>query len=519
MKRTFLPALSVCLMLAAAPALAQYCSASSTSLDCSQAHEYISNVTVGTLNNSSACLNTPSYEDFTAVAPPTLPQASGTAIVVTISNWYSSSDTVTVFCDWNGNGTLNDGGEVFPLLQGPAGAVVPYSGTITPPVGAVASTRMRVRYGYSTSANPCGNITWSNAEDYTIQTSPPSGLVALGSVNPSTVIAGSPAAFTVTVTASAPPSPPTGVFAAIDLSGIGGAASQQMYDDGVTGGDLIPGDNVFTYTHSPAGNGTFLVAYGAVDGIGRTATGTVNISVVPFNDSCANATVVGLGANGPFNNVNATDSGVVGSCGTGYKDLWYVFTPPCTGNYKIDTCSPALFDTVLVAYSACGAGELGCNDDGNVGCGFTSEITNLPLTAGLPVWIRVASWSSVSTGSWILNVNQVFTVNWGSPFGPGSLQFNLIGGPLGGTYYHAVTGFAGAFPNGWLYGLDIGLPDIVAQINFGWPFVGTLDGCGNAGTPVFTGLPPITLYSVALASLGALSLPDAVSAPVTHTIP
>src|SRR5262249_12298334 len=182
MKRTLPVALPLFLVIACVPAVAQYCTSTSNFTNCANLEEYIGNVTIGTLNHNSGCINAPAYEDYTAVPAPTLTQASGAAISVTVGNWYSTTDTVTVFFDWNGNGVLNDAGEVYPLLQGVgnAGGNTLYTGTITPPVGAVATTRMRVKTVYGSSANPCGLSSWSDTEDYTVNTSPPTGLVATG---------------------------------------------------------------------------------------------------------------------------------------------------------------------------------------------------------------------------------------------------------------------------------------------------------------------------------------------------
>ena len=518
-----LVALPLCLVLVAVPGVAQYCTSTSSFTNCNNIEEYISNVTIGSLNNNSACLNAPAYEDYTGLAGPTLTQASGTAISVTVSEWYSTTDTVTVFCDWNGNFILNEAGEVFPLLQGTgnSGGNTLYTGLITPPVGALATTRMRVKTVWGSSSNPCGASSYSNTEDYTINTAPPTGLVAAGNATPSPAVALTPVVFTVAVTATSPPNPPTGVFAQINLAPIGGSATQQMYDDGFTGGDVTGGDNVFTWTQAPASNGVFQLSFNAIDGIGRTANGAVTISVTPSNDSCGSSTTVSLGTNGPFTNIFATESGVIPSCGIGYKDIWFTFTPPCTGPYTIDTCTPAQFDTVLAIYASCGGSEVACNDDGGTGCGYTSSVQGLQLNAGVPVWIRVASYSSTSTGTFNLNINQDFIVTWSSPFGPGSVKFDLSGGPLGGTYFHAIVLAPGAYPNGWFYGIDITFPEIVNELTIGYPFVGPLSPCGAAQFGPISGVPPgLTIYSVGVASPGAsLTLPTAQTAPVTYVVP
>jgi GEVED domain len=521
MKRISL--LTLCLALIAVSGVAQYCTSTSQYTNCNNIEEYISNVTIGSLNHNSACLSAPAYEDYTGVGAPTLTQASGTPISVTVSEWYSTTDTVTVFCDWNGNFILNEAGEVFPLLQGTgnSGGNTLYTGTITPPAGAVAQTRMRVKTVWGSSANPCGLNGYSNVEDYTINTSPPTGLVAAGNAAPSPATALTPVVFTVAVTATSPPNPPIGVYAQIDLSPIGGSSTQQMYDDGSTGGDVTGGDNVFTWTQAPAANGVFQLPYNAIDSFARTASGAVTMSVTPSNDGCGSSTTVALGTNGPFTNIFATESGIIPSCGIGYKDVWFNFTPPCTGPYTIDTCTPQQFDTVLAIYASCGGSEIACNDDGGTGCGYTSSIQGVALTAGVPIWIRVASYSSTSTGIFNLNVNQDFIATWSSPFGPGSLQFNLSGGPLGGAYFHAIVLTPGAFPNGWLYGIDITFPEIVNELTIGYPFVGVLNPCGATQFgPIFAVPPGLTIYSVGIGSPGpTLTLPTATTAPVSYTTP
>src|SRR4051812_13366479 len=101
MKSVLRLALPLCMVLASVPGVAQYCASTSNYTNCANAEEYISNVSLATLNHSSACMNAPAYEDYTSTAAPTLTQLSGTPMSVTVGNWYSSTDTVTVFFDWN----------------------------------------------------------------------------------------------------------------------------------------------------------------------------------------------------------------------------------------------------------------------------------------------------------------------------------------------------------------------------------------------------------------------------------
>jgi hypothetical protein len=521
MKRSARLALPLVLALAVMPAVAQYCASTSSLTNCVNLEEYIANVTIGSLNNSSACMNAPAYEDYTGLAAPTLTQLQGTQITVTVGNWFSSTDTVTVFFDWNGNNVLNDAGEVFPLLQGTgnSGGNTLYTGTITPPSGAASTTRMRVKTVYGSSANPCGSSSWSNTEDYTVNTLPPTGLVASGGVSPNPSVAGTPVLFTVAISASTPPNPPTGVSVTINLSSMGGSAAQAMVDDG-SNGDAVAGDNTFSWTAAAPFNGNFTLPFDAIDSVARTANGTISYSASPVNDTCAFSTLLSLGANGPFTNVLATDGAVAGSCATGYKDVWFAFIPPCTGPYRIDTCGGSPFDTVLTAYSACGSGELACNN--NAPCGgstVNSVIPSVSLTAGVPIFIRVASNSSTGTGSFMLNVEQVFTLTYGST-GPGNIGFLMTGGPQNGTYYLAIAFSAQGFPNGWFFGVDMLIGDIVAQVNMGYPFVGALDFCGNTAFGPIGAPTGLQIWSVAVASNGAfLGYPTKATPAVTYTIP
>jgi hypothetical protein len=67
-----------------------------------------------------------------------------------------------------------------------------------------------------------------------------------------------------------------------------------------------------------------------------------------------------------------------------------------------------------------------------------------------------------------------------SPNGSGSLRVQNLPCPTAANmdYLLAVTLTGGAFPNGWYFGLDIPLSELISQFNIGFPFRGTLDGSG-----------------------------------------
>ena len=63
-----------------------------------------------------------------------------------------------------------------------------------------------------------------------------------------------------------------------------------------------------------------------------------------------------------------------------------------------------------------------------------------------------------------------FKLTMTAPFGPGSIRLANSGGGAGNGYWTAVTLTQGAFPNGWLFGVDIGLPELLSEVAGGAPF-------------------------------------------------
>lgn len=138
------------------PTAPQYCEASGG------CDEYIENVTVGTINNTSACEG---YGDFTAISTD-FDLGGSYPITITIGGGYSS-DYGAVWVDWNSDADFDDAGEAITLDV--ASGYGPYTGTIVVPGDAVSgATRMRVRLSYSTPPGPCGATSYGEAEDYTV---------------------------------------------------------------------------------------------------------------------------------------------------------------------------------------------------------------------------------------------------------------------------------------------------------------------------------------------------------------
>jgi hypothetical protein len=69
----------------------------------------------------------------------------------------------------------------------------------------------------------------------------------------------------------------------------------------------------------------------------------------------------------------------------------------------------------------------------------------------------------------------------------------------------------GAYPNGWLFGVDISYADLAVQLSAGFPFSGPLGASGSFSLGPIPGVPPLTLYAI------ALGFPSASPVPTTHT--
>ncbi len=153
-----------------------YCNASGQTLD-----EYISNVTFGSINNSSGWTG---YSDYTAQSTD-ISVGDSYPITIAIGTPYSG-DQGAVWIDWNQDEDFEDAGENIPLTVN--SGVGPYTGNIVPPMGALpGSTRMRVRITYSQTPEPCGETNYGEAEDYTVNVNswlfvePLSGTISPGS--------------------------------------------------------------------------------------------------------------------------------------------------------------------------------------------------------------------------------------------------------------------------------------------------------------------------------------------------
>jgi len=260
-------AATCCALSAFAPSAHAYCTVSHTDCNGAIGDEYISNVTIGTINNNSASIIGSCYSDFSSIATNIAP---GNSLAISVTNGgdptYFGSDLCRLWVDWDNSGVFADNANELVILANGGTAV--FTGVVTcPPGTAPGLKRMRIRLRYSTTPTPCGTAAYGETEDYSINVapsgSPTNPFVAL-SLGQSNGLIGTVFTATATVTPGTIPDS-TGLAVSLDASQINGG-TVTLYDDG-THGDTTIGDKVFT-------NNAVTVGAGATNG-SKTLTATV----------------------------------------------------------------------------------------------------------------------------------------------------------------------------------------------------------------------------------------------------
>jgi hypothetical protein len=123
----------------------------------------------------------------------------------------------------------------------------------------------------------------------------------------------------------------------------------------------------------------------------------------PPNDNCASATPIGEVTNLAFDTSQATQDGTF----MPGPNIWYVYTPTCTGGITISLCGSS-YDTQLAVYNSTSCppsplNRIRCNDD-YPGCGSSSEV-NFYATAGSHYLFEVGGYSGTDKGTGKINIS------------------------------------------------------------------------------------------------------------------
>lgn len=121
------------------------------------------------INNSST--GDPAYTDYTAIST-TVTQGTSYALTVNVNTAGPYTVNTKVWVDWNQNCDFTDPGEEYDLgsaigVADEASGLSPLSITI-PGNASIGNTALRVRATYNTAPISCGEQSYSEAEDYTI---------------------------------------------------------------------------------------------------------------------------------------------------------------------------------------------------------------------------------------------------------------------------------------------------------------------------------------------------------------
>ncbi len=150
----------------------EYCPAGATSTE----YEKISTITVANIDNSTT--STAGYEDHTAIVG-IMGRGVGYPMTVTISGPYAT-DQVLVWIDLDQDNSFSESELMYTSTLGEG----PHTGTITLPMSTMlGDTRMRVRLhdadpNAGPNATPCGNSSYGQVEDYTINVDLNTGITA-----------------------------------------------------------------------------------------------------------------------------------------------------------------------------------------------------------------------------------------------------------------------------------------------------------------------------------------------------
>jgi M6 family metalloprotease-like protein len=435
-----------------------YCIASATTCD-----EYIGNVTIGTINNTTACTSG-GYADYSAISTNI---TQGASLAITVANPVPySADQCGIWVDWNYNGDLTDDGAI-TVTGSPGGG--PYSATITCPANApLGSIRLRVRVHYNNeTTSPCGNAVYGEVEDYSLNVvascTPPSAPV-IGTITQPTcslatgsvILNGLPATGTWTLTRTPGNVTTTGTGITKTISGLAAGTYTYTVTDAipctsVASANVVINTQPITPSAPTAGNNGPVCAGKTLSLTASTVSGATYSWTGPnsFASTLQNPIVSGSATpamTGTYS-VTAIANSCTSQAGTTAVTVNATITPTfnpvaaiCSGatlaalpttslNGFTGTWAPALSNTVTTTYTFTpGAGQCATTTT------MTIIINPIPvlMPSAIPATICNGASSSLSATSSINPATFIWT--------PGSLNGTPVSVTPASTTTYTITG-------------------------------------------------------------------------------
>lgn len=378
---------------------------------CDLTLDYISNVTVNTLNNNSTYNNNTAYQYF--------PNATTTLCKGSVYNISISSVGLaqgrSAWIDYNNNGSFDDAGE--NILAPTAPSALASTGSFTVPMGAVSGlVKLRVVSvaGITPNTLTCAATTYPSGtnttdggewEEYTITLA-----------NAPTATAGSAQTICSSNATMAANNPTAGTGAWSVVTGSGTFGSTNLYNSSVT--NIAQGANTFrwTVTTTACGTATSDVTITNNSPSPAVAGGNSTTCVPSIPNMSATAPVIGTGAwsvvsgTGTFTNPTIATTAVTGIGNGNNVYMWTTTNGTCTST-----------STVTVTYGPPSAAVAGSNQ----------TICN-------PNAILAGNSPAIGTGSWtVVTGSGMFT----DATNPGTAVSNIGSG--NNTFRWSVTNSCG----------------------------------------------------------------------------
>ncbi|HBG71709.1 MAG: hypothetical protein A2W93_06640 [Bacteroidetes bacterium GWF2_43_63] len=369
--------------------------------------EDISNVTVGTLNNSSTLgAVAPGagsiafrYSNYTgSVAAPDIQQLATTNFSISsLTTGTSYSHGFQIYIDYNQNGVFETTERCYSSAASTSGPHTETGSFVVPLSALTGITRMRVvsqQTTFPTATNYASTAyTWGETEDYcvNITAAPPcSGTPLGGTTTASSTACGHTGAISVT--------------GSTEASGL----TYQWYSS-PTGGapwTLIPGATGATYTPSVSGLYYYREIKCTSSGGTANSSSLQYITSAPSNDECVNATPLTVNAGTTCTVVTAgtvqcaSASAQTNSCsGTADDDVWFSFVAT-NASHTISLLNIA--GSVTDMYHSVYSGT--CGSLTNIKCNDADVSTISGLTIGETYYVRVYTYIGTAGQTTTFNI-------------------------------------------------------------------------------------------------------------------